>query len=121
MQVGNLLAYDSVGQTTHRLDVEYADARRATGIGLIFFWRRASARVAAKNRLLFRLHLTKIHAGYDIPCIPSPPVPVHMHQPTVIFRLDMRLGIDKQTYRQNSGRRGVILISNRFRRQKRTS
>lgn len=26
MQVGNLLAYDSVGQTTHRLEVEYADA-----------------------------------------------------------------------------------------------
>lgn len=50
MQVGNLLAYDSVGQTTHRLDGEYADAvvsarrARTTGAGLIFFCRRESRR-----------------------------------------------------------------------------
>jgi len=44
MQVGNLLAYDSVGQTTHRLEVEYADARRATGEGLIFFRRARESR-----------------------------------------------------------------------------
>lgn len=41
-------------------------------------------------------------------------------RPTVIFRLDIQLGIDKQTNRQNSGRR-VILISNHFRRQKRAA
>jgi len=118
MQVGNLLAYDSVGQTTHlglRLNtlMPVVSAHNGRRINILL----PCARESSRKTVCYSGCLTKIYATAMIFRVSYPAY--LCPSPTVIFRLDIWLGIDKQTNRQNSGRRSVILISNHFRQQKR--
>lgn len=73
---------------------------------------------ASRKTVCYSGCLTKFSPAMIFVYLSGLPARVQRGRP-VIFRLDMQLGIDKQTNHQNSGRRGAILISSHFRQAER--
>lgn len=118
-----LLVYDSGGQTTSAWGwlntlMPRACRTQRRGINILLPCSTTSRLGRSRKRLLFRLPHKILCGLWYSACLTTTCTCTHAPRSTVTFRLDMQLGIDKQTNRQNSGRHGAILIPRHFRRGK---